>query len=981
MNIRQCLAVILLFLSTMCYGQIKLDTKTTKRIQEFFNSHRSVQIYSNNVLRVTETSVNRQRRRLTIKLNEVLAEQPLTRNDVRSMKKELKQHLPAPYNSYNIEILCGTQPLEQLILFDPTDTTDVSNRLWNDIQYKGYPWVARANLPYETSQGMAGRHLAIWASHGRYYDQKEALWRWQRPRLYCTTEDLFTQSFVVPYLMPMLENAGAVIYSPRERDWQKHEVIVDNDFPQQHGLYREIHGQHEWITTGTGYGWAANVLMDGENPFEMGSISMADTQTGKKMVSSIVWQPTIPEEGDYAVYVSYVSLPTSIPDATYTVRHSGVNTTVKVNQKMGSRTWVYLGTYHFQTGKPDDNCVKLSNISNYRGVVTADAVRFGGGMGNVIRGDSIYPPVRSMMPRYLEGSRYTAQYAGAPYKIYATKNGTNDYAEDMNARSLMCNHLARGSVYLPGDSGLSVPMEMMLAVHSDAGIREDSSIIGTLGIYTTGKYTKKGKFEGLLADGLLPSGINRNTSRDLCNTVMTNVHRDLQKICPQWPRRQMYDRNYSETRVPELPSMILETLSHQNWSDMRYGHDPYFKFLLSRSIYKGVLRYTANMHGLQAPVVQPLPVHSFATLLCARGDSVRLSWLPTHDPLEPTAQADSYILYMATGDKDWDNGRRINGTSITLPTQRGTLMRFRVHAANQGGISMPSEELCAYAPLQGQGHNILIVNGFTRVAGPQPFNQDTLRGFRMDIDPGVVYRHSPCYCGRQQIFSKTDMQTLGKSGKEYEHIKVAGNTFDYPTLHARDMLSTNTQLAISSTSVHAFEQQPSLMQSAKIIDYILGAQRHDGYSLTSTPAFPTPVVQALTAHAVRGGSLLMSGAYISEELAGLNAFAENILHLQTNGTSCIADSLNMNMLTGMGANIQLYSDLNEHSFSTTRCSVLQPTQGAFATTLYSSNNLSASVAWDGGRQRTLCYGFPLEMITDKGLRRAIIAASLNYLIQ
>ena len=40
---------------------------------------------------------------------------------------------------------------------------------------------------------------------------------------------MFTQSFVLPYLVPMLENAGAYVMLPRERDTQINEVIVDND--------------------------------------------------------------------------------------------------------------------------------------------------------------------------------------------------------------------------------------------------------------------------------------------------------------------------------------------------------------------------------------------------------------------------------------------------------------------------------------------------------------------------------------------------------------------------------------------------------------------------------------------------------------------------------------------------------------------------------------------------------------------------------
>jgi hypothetical protein len=46
--------------------------------------------------------------------------------------------------------------------------------------------------------------------------------------------------------------------------------------------------------------------------------------------------------------------------------------------------------------------------------------------------------------------------------------------------------------------------------------------------------------------------------------------------------RSFYDRNYSETRLPVVPSAILETMSHQNFGDMRYGQDPNFRFTLSR---------------------------------------------------------------------------------------------------------------------------------------------------------------------------------------------------------------------------------------------------------------------------------------------------------------------------------------------------------------------------------------------------------------
>ena len=33
----------------------------------------------------------------------------------------------------------------------------------------------------------------------------------------------------MPYVIPMLQNAGAIVFTPRERDWQRNEIVIDND--------------------------------------------------------------------------------------------------------------------------------------------------------------------------------------------------------------------------------------------------------------------------------------------------------------------------------------------------------------------------------------------------------------------------------------------------------------------------------------------------------------------------------------------------------------------------------------------------------------------------------------------------------------------------------------------------------------------------------------------------------------------------------
>ena len=973
------LAVILLCISVLSFAQQQLPQKTKQNIQAYLTQFKSAVISNDNVLRVTDITADSRRRTVTIRMNEVLGERPISKAQAAELIRELKRRLPTPYNAYTLSLFCGTLPFEQLIEPDPSDTI-FARRIWGAIEHKGYPWTTNASRPYTVNRGLQGRHLAIWASHGRYYDLSKSQWRWQRPSLYCTTEDLFTQSFVVPFLMPMLENAGAIVWSPRERDWQRREVVVDNDSPFLGGTYSELSGQQQWRRGGPGFGYAGSTMVDGDAPFLSGTYRVADAQTSARHAGTITWTPLIDEEGDYAVYVSFAQLPTNVPDATYTVRHSGVATTYKVNQQMGGGTWVYLGTHHFIPGNPADNCIKLTNQSNYRGTITADAVRLGGGMGSVTRGDCLYPMVKSNLPRYLEGSRYSAQWGGAPYAVYANREAQNDYTEDINTRSLWTNYLARGSAYLPGDSGLCVPIELSLGVHSDAGLRPDRSLIGTLGIYTTGKYTK-GEYEGLLAEGLLPAGLSRMTSRDFINGLMTGITADLTRLLGKpWNRRQMFDRNYSESRVPEVPAAILETLSHQNWADLVHGHDPWFKFLLARSIYKGILRYVAAMHGQKTVTVQPLPVSAFAAFLNERMDSVRLSWQPTPDPLEPTAAPTAYLVQTAEGNGDWTNGTLVHAQSVNLPVRRGILTRYRVSALNAGGQSLPGAELVSYVPQQAS-KRLLVINGFRRLAGPQPVDNDSLRGFDIDADPGVVYHRSPCYSGRQTVFAKSMPAELGASGSELESLLVAGNTFDYPTLHARYVAGGVPGVAVMSCMGDALNRPASSLPRADLIDVILGTQRQDGYSMTAAPAFTDALMNALSYYSGRGAGILCSGAYLSEEIhtEQQRQFAARVLHLSPAGTVDISG--NLNTLMGLGVNFTLCNTPNERSFSATRCSTLQPLGNAFAGSLFTATGYASSVGWTEAGRHTLTYGFPLEMISDESLRRAIVEASIKFLIQ
>ncbi len=136
-------------------------------------------------------------------------------------------------------------------------------------------------------------------------------------------------SFTLPYLIPMLENAGAMVFTPRERDIQTNEVIVDNDnqtdISQKN--YLEINdGKQSIWKNGIGEAFAIGnpPYGTGVNPFNQGThrIFISDTST----FAHAEWIPQIPETGFYAVYVSYLSSEQNAEDARYSVYYAGGKT-------------------------------------------------------------------------------------------------------------------------------------------------------------------------------------------------------------------------------------------------------------------------------------------------------------------------------------------------------------------------------------------------------------------------------------------------------------------------------------------------------------------------------------------------------------------------------------------------------------------------------------------------------------------------------
>lgn len=956
--------VLILFL---CLGMENIfaqdvEKNVEERLKEFFDNYKPS---SANIgkTRLKSFDIDFERKKLAIYASESFAYQPFLPEIVDGIYRQLGKILPGPVCYFDMTMYVNNMPIEELIPNAYRDKKqEDKSRLSLSIDYKGEPWVRNASRPYEISKGLQNRHIALWQSHGKYFQNDKGEWSWQRPRLFCTTEDLYTQSYIIPYIIPMLENAGAVVFTPRERDTQRNEVIADNDSPRSlHSIYLERNSKKgKWATSNIhGFAQTKQVYLDNENPFTMGTARYAKTEK-KKDKAFAEWIPTIPETGKYAVYVSYQTLPESVSDAKYLVFHKGGVTEFKVNQQIGGETWVYLGTFEFDKGNNNYGMVVLSNESKQKGVVSADAVRFGGGMGNIARGkNGSTTASTSGLPRYLEGARYSAQWAGMPYSVYGGKNGTDDYTDDINTRSRTINYLSGNSVYNPSQPGLGVPFEIALALHSDAGFSKEDEIIGTLGIYTS-------EFN----NGKLNSGISRYASRDLTDMVMTDLQRDIRsQFAVDWNRRGMWDKNYSETRLPAVPSMILELLAHQNFADMKLGHDPNFQFAVGRSIYKSILRFISLQHGTDY-VVQPLPVTHFAARFGKKKNTVQLTWQPKEDRLEPTAKPREYVVYTRVGHGGFDNGVVVNTPSCTVQIEEGMVYSFKVTAANRGGESFPSEILSVYQAPRSRG-TVLIVNGFDRVSAPAVVNTPYAAGFNLEQDPGVPYQYNIALAGAQTSFDRTragkeSKDGLGYSGSELEGMKIAGNTFDYPFVHGKAIQAAGNHSFVSCSDEAVEDGQISL-NDYPVLDYILGLEK----------AFP-PVMQSLiTNYCNAGGNIFVSGSYVGSNInttPNEQSFAANVLKYRF--AQSVQDSYS-GQIYGMGHTMEIPRMMNEKSYSVPAPESIVPVTPAFSSFVYTDGNRSAGIAYKGN-YRTFVLGFPFESITSEQERARVMSGILGF---
>jgi len=934
--------------------------------------------------KIEKTELDTIAKTIKINFNKELAVIPFREDNVDKIYSSVKTFFGEKFMDYTFSISSTDYPIEELIPnVYRNDITSIDNARLPKKKSVITPIVQNVSKQNKITKGLAGRNILLWHSHGWYFNNKEQRWMWQRARLFQTVEDLGPLAFTIPYLIPMLENAGANVFVPRERDVNTNEIVVDNDYLNKNFYQEKTFDKNIfWKNSNTnGFGLKELTIKGNENPFLLGTART--TLTMINPLASVYWMPEFPSTGTYAVYISYISEQNGIEDAHYKVIHSGGETEFIVNQKIGGGTWIYLGSFKFDKGKNNQGVVLSNQSKDADKVVSADAVRFGGGIGIVER-----EGIKSNRPKFAEGSRYWLQYAGMPDTLtYSLNKNIDDYKDDYQSRAEYGNYLY-GNPFGPNknrkEKGLEIPIDLSLAFHTDAGITRNDTAIGTLMIYS---------IPGVDSQNVFPDGVSRITNRDLADIVQSEIVNDIRlKYDSTWTRRQLMNALYSEAARPNYPSILLELLSHQNFYEMKFALDPRFRFDISRSIYKGMLKYLSSSYGVDY-AVQPLPPTDFSVLLNEKGEA-ELSWIAQSDSSEPSADAKRFIVYTRIDNGGFDNGRIVESNKITFSDlNENTIYSYKVTAINDGGESFPTEILSVCWNKKSP-EPILIVNGFDRISAPATFDSPTFSGFINFEDEGVPDKYDLGFTGTQFNFDPNskwetdDNPGHGASHSDYESQIIAGNTFDFSIVHGKALKENGFSFCSSSDeSVMSGEVD---LSNYKMIDFIFGEEKK-----TSAPkykkqidfeVFPKTLREKVTDYFNGGGKIFLSGSYLGTDLysdkdsSGI-LFANSVLKfkLKTDHAVKVGKFYSIDeKYLSIKSDFEFNTTFNDSIYKVEAPDELGNVKDSEVLLRYSENNFTAGVGYKD-KYGVVVLGFPFETILGEKQRAILMKSILNYL--
>ncbi|MEL6341599.1 MAG: N-acetylmuramoyl-L-alanine amidase [Myxococcota bacterium] len=529
------------------------------------------------------------------------------------------------------------------------------------------PWRRRAapiDLPGASDGALRGKAVYLSQCHGYIWYESLGRFSTQRPNLFDTVEDFHNPEGANQYLIRYLENAGASVFTARERDLNPQMAIVDDGDPG----YQEV---------GAGFQDGLAGFADrppyryGVDPFDAGTTRRFPADGGGRAV----WTPDIPEDGYYAVYVSWDADADHATNAHYRITHSGGVIDRSVDQTVHGSTWQYLEWLWLPEG-PDSLTVELIADSDQTGRwLSADAVRVGGGISEVERFGQL-----SGRDRWEEGAIQYAQFNGAPPIVYDPYDDGDGSDPAVRSRWAAWEHpTGEPAVYL--------------SWHSNAG-----------GGQGTSTYIYEGTYSPVPGSDIFGALVQE----ELIDTIRTRWDSG-------WSNRGVRTAAFSELSPlhnPEMPAALVELAFHDLESDAAVLKEPRFRQDAARAMMRAVVRYFAAQSG-ETPVFLPEPPGDVALLHTVDGE-LELTWSPGPSGAPLGDPAVTYRVFRSQDGRSWDNGTPVSGTAMILDAEPGDVVYARVAAVNDGGVSFPSEVMGARKAWDGVAP-VLIVAGFDRL--------------------------------------------------------------------------------------------------------------------------------------------------------------------------------------------------------------------------------------------------------------------------
>ena len=770
--------------------------------------------------------------------------------------------------------------------------------------------------------GLSGKIVYTRAGHGWNWSTNEGRWATDRGNVNSIVEDFGNQDQVTMYADYLLR-AGATVVPLRPIGRQVNEVVLDNDSAGVtfSGSWSDNTGGPRWYDED--YGAAVDAVK-----YRFASVN----STVETAVAT--YAPIIPQAGLYPVY-AWASHGSNRTDQLYKINHTGGQTQIRVDHRMVGNGWVYLGTYHFNSGRSAaEGSVQISNHSTAGGaVVLADAIRFGNGMGDLRWSNSgIGTGNISGYPREDEGSlpwvwRGLGQGVTMPSDVVGTSNVT--------ASTRMAEHMTPASN--PFGSSL------LVSFHSNAG-------------------------GGRGSEGLIHSTVASRTPHQqaLATYLAQQIELDLIARNGQFPYTWQTRRDYAAGAYGEIndtwingkfDATIIETGFHDSVMDSAFMRDPRGRDQMARSAYEGTLEYFINFGNVKpANITLPSAPINVGAVSNASG-AVTISWNPglTSSGVAGVYgnPATGFRIYASTNGYGFDGGTYVAGgatTSATLTGYDPTIpYYFKVVAENAGGQSLGSEVLTVL-PRGGQ-KQVLIVNGFDR------------------HDDAQAFRYPYAFGGT----------TAARVWSRYN------NSFDYVVQVQAAIHAARPGVNVASVSNERVINGSISLSDYDAVIWILGNES------TSTSTFNATEQTRVEQFVAAGGHLFVTGSEIAWDLDQQNfgrTFYENTLKgnfvadsAGTYSVSAAASGIFAGLTNFAFSNGAAYSSLDSQIYNVSSADVIAPQAGAQLALNYVGGvggGAGIQVPGVGGRGNVVTFGFPFETITNAVTRAAVMDRVLGY---